>query len=428
MFNFKRKSEKGDKDAKESKKEEKRKREKDRKARNERTLSGREMAGFIAHSRGIETNNVKPEKHGIFRSSKTKFGKNSDFSESNENSYRNGQTIAENEQENGAPSVLSRVSAFENLQSSQAGFVRQSSENYQNASESRSSRGKSGSLSRSEDFQRVQTKTSFDQVDGHSEGHSLNNNSYNKLVIEPSEIESSQVVLSENTDDSYVPANEPSRVVKPPIPPKIRQHNAKRSSSTTHHSSLVVNPSRNTSVKTKRAVDVLPPSERTLENNGISLVLPAVKPVGEEMSRYIKLKRQTNGGFGFALRRSTTNDNKEIYLAEPVAEAYATCLLPGDKLLEVNGHNVENLSREKIVNLVASSGSEVELKVVPIPELAELTVRSGLDGGRLQVDETFIRSGSLARSGSKRIKKKASKNTNCIVFLFCFVETKILES
>jgi hypothetical protein len=227
-----------------------------------------------------------------------------------------------------------------------------------------------------------------------------------KPVVEPVEIQAtkSQAVMSENAEGfNDITAKVPSR--KPPVPPKNRYTTP---SSPTYNSSLVVTPGRKTSSKSQH-VDVLPPSERALENTGVSLVLPAVKPAGEGLPRNIKLRRQTNGGFGFALRRSTTNQNKEIYLAEPVAEAYATCLLPGDKLLEVNGHNVENLSREKIVELVASSGSEVQLKVVPVPELAELSVRSGLDGGTVHVDETFIRSGSLARSGSKRIKKKVTR-------------------
>lgn len=225
-----------------------------------------------------------------------------------------------------------------------------------------------------------------------------------KSDVEQQEIKptKTQTVMSENKD-SFNDITAKVHSTKPPVAPKNRKITP---SSPSYNSSLVITPVRKNSSKSKQATDILPPSERALENNGVSLALPAVKSAGEGVARDISLRRQSNGGFGFALRRSTTTDSKEIYLAEPVAEAYSTCLLPGDKLVEVNGHNVENLSREKIVELVASSGNEVHLKVVPVPELSELTVRSGLDGGRVHVDETFIRSGSLARSGSKRIKKK----------------------
>ena len=54
------------------------------------------------------------------------------------------------------------------------------------------------------------------------------------------------------------------------------------------------------------------------------------------------------------------------------------------------------------------SGEEVVIKVIPVPELSELSVRSGLDGSTVQLDESNLKAGTLARSGSKRIKKKVS--------------------
>ena len=425
MFNFKKKADKSekDKDAKESKKEEKR-RQKDRKARAERTLSGRDMAGFIATSReeGSTQPVVKREKHGLFHSLKKHDRRSHDFSETFDNSHPNGQSSSLGEDQNGGQSVLSRVSAFEKLKSNdseRSENVQNPTGNLQNGSdfqESRTSGNTDDSLSRGSQIKRVQARTYDLNVQSSGSNASYQRQLSNetktkhakstaKPVVEPTEIKPtvSQTVMSENVEAfSDITAKRTSG--KPPVAPK-NLHTIQ--ASPTYNSSLVMTPGRKTSSKSKQ-VDILPPSERALEASGVSLVLPSVKPADEGLPRIIKLRRQTNGGFGFALRRSATNDSKEIYLAEPVAEAYATCLLPGDKLLEVNGHNVENLSREKIVELVASSGSEVQLKVVPVPELAELTVRSGLDGGTVHVDETFIRSGSLARSGSKRIKKKVS--------------------
>ena len=424
MFNFKKKGEKGekDKDAKESKKEEKRRREKDRKARAERTLSGRDMAGVIASSNKEHV--VKREKHGLFHSLKKHDRKSQDFAETLEAGYPNGQTGGE---QNGDQSVLSRVSAFEKLSytpSEQAGNAGEPAGNAQNGSEfqePQTSGNKKDSLRRGNEIKKVQART-YDlnlqrpSADNDGDGRATYERQLStetkqslfkstaKPVVEPLDIKPTKVqaVMSENTANfNDITAKRPSSN-KPPVAPKNRYTTP---SSPTYNSSLIITPGSKTSSKL-RHLDIQPPSDSALENSGVSLVLPAVKPAGECLPRIINLRRQSNGGFGFALRRSTASDNKEMYLAEPVAEAYATCLLPGDKLLEVNGHNVENLSREKIVELVASSGSEVKLKVVPVPELAELTVRSGLDGGRVHVDETFIRSGSLARSGSKRIKKK----------------------
>ncbi|KAK6641886.1 hypothetical protein RUM44_013606 [Polyplax serrata] len=44
-------------------------------------------------------------------------------------------------------------------------------------------------------------------------------------------------------------------------------------------------------------------------------------------------------------------------------------------------------------------------KVQPIPELCELTRRSGLDGHYVVLDDSNIRGGTLKRSGSLRFKK-----------------------
>uniref|UniRef100_A0AAV2JB95 Uncharacterized protein n=1 Tax=Knipowitschia caucasica TaxID=637954 RepID=A0AAV2JB95_KNICA len=47
-------------------------------------------------------------------------------------------------------------------------------------------------------------------------------------------------------------------------------------------------------------------------------------------------------------------------------------LVPGDRLLEVNGMNVENKCRDEIVEMIRQSGDVVHLKVQPIIELSEL--------------------------------------------------------
>jgi myosin-18 len=48
----------------------------------------------------------------------------------------------------------------------------------------------------------------------------------------------------------------------------------------------------------------------------------------------------------------------------------------------------------------------VILVVQPIPELSELSMRSGVDGTDVPLDEEHLQAGSLRRSGSMRYKKK----------------------
>lgn len=429
MFNFKKKGEK-DKEGKE-KKEEKRKREKDRKARAERTLSGRDMAGIIAGSRendGGTQGSIKREKHGFLHSLRKHDRKSHDLSEySQEQGFPNGDDTSPEggEVASDKPSVHSRVSAFEQFTPAPPAVAvkpQRSSAILQNGSDAskdsvRRGAGDGNSLERQEGYKKVKTRA-FDLqnstpavVGGSGNGRQPSYES--QLSVEAkqkqktsgvAEVKHDEIkaakslpVMSEYADGAD---DKPRLTGRQPPKPKKRPSSGK-----SYNSSLVIAPTRKGSAKTEQS-EMLSPSERSLNVKGVSLALPTVDPVAEGLPRNCSLRRQPNGGFGFALRRSTTSDNREIYLAEPLGESTSTCLLPGDKLLEVNGVNVQDLSREKIVELVASSDSEVRLKVVPVPELAELTVRSGLDGGRVQVDETFLRSGSLARSGSKRMKKK----------------------
>ena len=159
---------------------------------------------------------------------------------------------------------------------------------------------------------------------------------------------------------------------------------------------------------------ILSPSEKSLEEMGVDLKLPEVKPVESGVARVIKLKRRSSGDFGFALRRANApGSGKTVHFVEPVGPNGTAGLLPGDRLVEVNGINVENEPREKIIEMIVMSGEEVVIKVIPVPELSELSVRSGLDGSTIQLDESNLKAGTLARSGSKRMKKKVGAFARC---------------
>ncbi|XP_072495923.1 unconventional myosin-XVIIIa isoform X3 [Notamacropus eugenii] len=119
------------------------------------------------------------------------------------------------------------------------------------------------------------------------------------------------------------------------------------------------------------------------------LRLPAVAPLLPPPPRELELQRRPTGDFGFSLRRTTMLDRapegqayrRVVHFAEPGAgtKDLALGLVPGDRLVEINGQNVENKSRDEIVEMIRQSGDHVRLKVQPIPELSELS-RSWLRG------------------------------------------------
>lgn len=132
------------------------------------------------------------------------------------------------------------------------------------------------------------------------------------------------------------------------------------------------------------------------------LKLPSVLPPQAPVPRELELQRRNTGDFGFSLRRTTMLDRaadgqvyrRVVHFAEPGAgtKDLALGLVPGDRLVEINGRNVENKSRDEIVEMIRQSGDTVRLKVQPIPELSELS-RSWLrssKGLRREANEVSI--------------------------------------
>lgn len=139
------------------------------------------------------------------------------------------------------------------------------------------------------------------------------------------------------------------------------------------------------------------------------LSLPSLSEAVLPDARELVVQRKETGDFGFSLRRSvvverSSNDpsrysplllidyshvidslvfrnsvKRTVIFAEPVGSAQsssllnyrqheqqasdALALLPGDRLLEVNGQNVQDKSREEIIDIIRHSGSSVALRV-----------------------------------------------------------------
>lgn len=114
------------------------------------------------------------------------------------------------------------------------------------------------------------------------------------------------------------------------------------------------------------------------------LQLPAVVPPAPPEARELEVQRRNTGDFGFSLRRTTMLDRspdgggvyrRVVHFAEPGAgtKDAALGLVPGDRLVEINGRNVESRTRDDIVEMIRQSGDSVRLRVQPIPELSELS-------------------------------------------------------
>ncbi|KAI5695670.1 hypothetical protein M8J75_001671 [Diaphorina citri] len=153
----------------------------------------------------------------------------------------------------------------------------------------------------------------------------------------------------------------------------------------------------------------------------IDLPLPDIIPVKLPVPRDLTIPRQSpRNDFGFSLRRAMVVERagggyalRPVIFAEPGPSAQHqndTGLLPGDRLLQVNGVDVEEKTREEIIELIKSSESAVTVRVQPVAELCELSRRSGLDGVAVELDDNYIRSGTLRRSGSLRFKNSRDLN------------------
>ena len=81
--------------------------------------------------------------------------------------------------------------------------------------------------------------------------------------------------------------------------------------------------------------------------------------------REVKLYRRADRGFGFSLRRSTISERDQtrhtVLFAEPGSVGCG--LLPGDRLLEIDGHDVVHAPQEAAVARIKAAGDFVTLTV-----------------------------------------------------------------
>lgn len=162
---------------------------------------------------------------------------------------------------------------------------------------------------------------------------------------------------------------------------------------------------------------------------GIYLPLPPIKLISLPAPRELVIKRQKpRNDFGFSLRKAICLDRTESLLSptfKPVIFAEpggtgggVTGLLPGDRLIQVNGVSVEQLPRETIIEMIKNSEEQVSVEVQPVTELVELSRRcmqSNEDSG-LDVTDKATNCNTLRRSASKRFKNHVSVSEFIVIF------------
>lgn len=117
-------------------------------------------------------------------------------------------------------------------------------------------------------------------------------------------------------------------------------------------------------------------SSASFEEQGIELQLPEIVPLELPEPRELTIQRQPppRNDFGFSLRRAVIVERaangvtqmRPVIFAEPgslIQHNNDTGLLPGDRLIEVNGINVDDKSREEIIDLIKGSVNSVIVKV-----------------------------------------------------------------
>ncbi len=130
---------------------------------------------------------------------------------------------------------------------------------------------------------------------------------------------------------------------------------------------------------------------RVQDFDGLSLPLPQINLLKLPPPRELVINRQNTPkkDFGFSLRNAIRMDRSDLLFlpdlkptifAEPGNGGENTGLLPGDRLIAVNGKSVEDLSRNTIIEMIRNCDDSVRVKVQPVAELVELSKRSMTNG------------------------------------------------
>nr|XP_046262463.1 Na(+)/H(+) exchange regulatory cofactor NHE-RF2-like [Scatophagus argus] len=117
-------------------------------------------------------------------------------------------------------------------------------------------------------------------------------------------------------------------------------------------------------------------------------VQPSPEPPVEHLPRLCHLVKGEYG-YGFNLHSDKTKCGQFVRLVDPGSAAESADIRPGDRLVEVNGVNIEGLRHSEVVALIKAGGNEVRLLVVD-QETDELYNRLGLTPTTSNDKEAYV--------------------------------------
>ncbi|XP_071361401.1 Na(+)/H(+) exchange regulatory cofactor NHE-RF2 [Trachinotus anak] len=117
-------------------------------------------------------------------------------------------------------------------------------------------------------------------------------------------------------------------------------------------------------------------------------VEPSPEPTTELLPRLCHLVKGEHG-YGFNLHSDKTKRGQFVRSVDPGSAAESADIRPGDRLVEVNGVNVEGLRHSEVVALIRAGGEEVRLLVVD-QETDELFHRLGITPTTSHVQEVYV--------------------------------------
>ena len=199
---------------------------------------------------------------------------------------------------------------------------------------------------------------------------------------------------------SLTPTRDPSRSVRRNSQPGLSL--TSRSSMPTYHSTPTDGETVSHPFSQDSSFDIRLEVGKEKEFEGIKLNLPPIKTSRVRHRDITSIKNPILGGFGFNLRKSFQPDPEDpekpllVHLVEPRPN-YIGPLMTGDRILEVNGEDVQNSPHERVVDIIKRSGDVVDMKVASVPELMELNERGVFD----DTTEVVVTTGSMVRKPAK---------------------------
>lgn len=185
------------------------------------------------------------------------------------------------------------------------------------------------------------------------------------------------------------PANTPS---SSPIPPLLLRENGVLSPRTARSYALsTVHPLAISHSPTPTVTDGK--SSRSSGASSITTetelqVEPSPEPTPELLPRLCHLMKG-DGGYGFNLHSNKKKKGQFVRSVDPGSPAELADMRPGDRIIEVNGLNIDGLKHSDVVAFIRAGGDELQLLVVD-PETDELFQRLAITPTSNHVKEVYV--------------------------------------